>query len=138
MKEGDFDIDGFAEAMYENILGDEDDSNNPNSSDRATDGTGRRALNNVELPPEFYGIDPDNNEEIHSQNVDSVRTTNDADAREVVVKDGRSGEVKLRRAKVNLMAFKDVIAEGKTKLEAKNLPVVRYRGILRDARYMIR
>ena len=87
MKEGDFDIDGFAEAMYENILGDEDDSNNPNSSDRATDGTGRRALNNVELPPEFYGIDPDNNEEIDSQNVDLVMTTNDVDAREVVVKE---------------------------------------------------
>ena len=50
------------------------------------------------------------------------------------MKVGKSGEVKIRRAKVNLMAFKDVIAEGKSKLEAKNLPVVRYRGILRDGR----
>ena len=120
-----------------NILGDDDESNNPTSNDSPTDGTGRRAMNNVELPPEFCSIDPENNEDIDLQNVDSVRTTNDADAREVIVKVGRSGEVKIRRAKVNLMAFKDVIAEGKTKLEAKNLPVVRYRGILRDARYMI-
>ena len=136
MKEGDFDIDGFAEAMYENILGEDDNMNDSdnNNSDGGTNGSGCCAVNNVELPPEFYGIDPDNNEDIDSQNVDEVRTSNDADARDVVVKVGRSGEVKIRRAKVNLMAFKDVIAEGKTKLEAKNLPVVRYRGILRDGR----
>ena len=102
-----------------NILGDDDESNNPTSNDSPTDGTGRRAMNNVELPPEFYSIDPENNEDIDVQNADSVRTTNDADAREVIVKVGRSGEVKIRRAKVNLMAFKDVIVEGKTKLEKR-------------------
>ena len=131
MKKSDFDIDGFAEAMYKNILGED-----KNSSEGDGDNTGsKRVTHNVELPPEFYGNNPGDNEDVDVQNVDEARTSNDADAREVVVKVGKSGEVKIRRAKVNLMAFKDVIAEGKSKLEAKNLPVVtRYRGILRDGR----
>ena len=116
--------------MYGNILGED-----KNISAGDGDNTGsRRVTNNVELPPEFYGNNPDDNEDGDLQNVDEARMVNDADAREVVVKVGRSGEVKIRRAKVNFMAFKDVIVEGKSKLEAKNLPVVRYRGILRDIR----
>ena len=94
MNEEDFNIDGFAEAMFENILGEDDNSNNSNNSNRDNNGSGHCVANNVELPPEFYGINQDNNEDIDPQNVDDVRTSNDVDAQEVVVKVGRSGEVK--------------------------------------------
>ena len=85
MKKGDFDIDGFAEAMYENILVEDENSNN---SDGDNNGSGCHVVHNVELPPEFYVINPDDNEDIDAQNVDDESTSNDTDAREVVVKVG--------------------------------------------------
>jgi hypothetical protein len=93
----------------------------------------------VELPPEFYtgNANDDDNVEAdptNSPEEGSRRNDNEANSHDIVIKVGTNSEVRVRRAKVNVMAFKDVIAEGTRRLEEKNLGVVRYRGVLRESR----
>jgi hypothetical protein len=123
MKEGEFDVDGFAEAMYENVNGlgvrNEDDS----------------GINvEVELPDEFYGNDTNDDEEDGEVTAASIASGNRADKSEVDIATGKRTKIRIRRAAVNELAFKDVVAEGRKMLEKKNLAVLRYRMFLREKR----
>ena len=64
----------------------------------------------------------------------NTASQNVADRREVEIATGRRTNIKIRRAAVNELAFKDIIAEGRRRLEKKNLHVVRYRSFVRENR----
>ena len=89
MKEGDFDVDGFAEAMYENV---------------SPSGTEEEESMDVELPEAFYGntnmIDDSDklNEAIVQANTPSG---NVADRRDVEIATGKRTSIKIRRAAMN-------------------------------------
>ena len=117
MKEGDFDVDGFAEAMYDNVSLEEGDS---------------QGDKDVELPDAFYGNASNNNES--GEQGEQMSSRNVADRGEVEIATGRRTKIKIRRAAVNELVFKDIIAEGRRKLEKKNLDVVRYRRFEREKR----
>ena len=53
---------------------------------------------------------------------------------EVEIATGKRTKIRIRRAAVNELAFKDVVAEGRRMLEKKNLAVLRYRMFLREKR----
>ena len=61
---------------------------------------------------------------------------NAADWNEVEIRTGLTGNktIRVQRAAINLLCFKDVIAEGTRKLERKELPTRRYRQLLRQQR----
>ena len=120
MKEGDFDVDGFAEAMYNNV-----------SSVGNAEGDGDK---DVELPEGFYGNATHDNESDEPVEQRNTSSQNVADRREVEIATGRRTNIKIRRAAVNELAFKDIIAEGRRRLEKKNLHVVRYRSFVRENR----
>ena len=125
MKESDFDMDGFAEAMY--------DSNVSPVGNAEGDGDGDK---DVELPEAFYGnMTNDNDSDEPEEQINGTTfSQNVADRGEVEITTGRQTNIKIRRAAVNELAFKDIVAEGRRRLEKKNLHVVRYRGFERENR----
>ena len=93
MKESDFDMDGFAEAMY--------DSNVSPVGNAEGDGDGDK---DVELPEAFYGNVTNDNEESGEQEEQMNSTTssqNVADRGEVEIATGRQTNIKIRRVAVN-------------------------------------
>ena len=124
MKEGDFDVDGFAEAMYDNV--------SPVGNSEG-DSKGDK---DVELPEAFYGnMTNDNDSDEPEEQINGTTfSQNVADRGEVEITTGRQTNIKIRRAAVNKLAFKDIVAEGRRRLEKKNLHVVRYRSFERENR----
>ena len=64
----------------------------------------------------------------------NTRSGNVSDRRDVEIATGKRTSIKIRRAAVNKIVFKDVIAEGRKQLEKKNLHIVRYHSFEREKR----
>ena len=128
---GDFNVDGFAEDMYDNVFG-EDGGEDGESSNQNEDG----GEVNVELPGQFYGESNGLEEEdVDDMEVEvSNNSNNRADAEEVEVITANRVKIRVRRAAVNSLAFKDIISKGMNDLESKNLPQHRFRRLLRERR----
>ena len=88
----------------------------------------------VELPEGFYGNEGSDNESDEPIERMSSSSDNLADKGEVDIATDKHTKMKIRRAAVNELAFKDVVSEGRRKLEKKNLHVVRYRSFQRENR----
>ena len=123
MKEGEFDVDGFAEAMYDNVSV----MNNANIEECVGD-------KDVELPDEFYGNSNDEEETDGEFQAGTIPPGNRADRSEVEISTGKTTKIHIRRATVNELAFKDVLAEGRKMVQNKNLGVLRFRAFLREKR----
>ena len=69
-------------------------------------------------------------------NETTTSNSNTADRNEVEIRTGKVGKktVRVRRTAVNTLSFKDVIQEGTSKLESRQLPIRRYRRFARQRR----
>ena len=91
----------------------------------------------VELPEAFYGntnITNDSDQSNEGTIQSNTPSENGADRRDVEIATGTRTSINIRRAAVNEIIFKDVIAEGRRRLEKKNLGIVRYRSFEREKR----
>ena len=131
-KERNVGIDKFAADIYNTVSG-ADDEESEGRTNVQTDNT-----HDVELPSGFYGNvgDEDGENELNQPRVDGESNVNAADRNEVEIQTGSTGNktVRVRRAAINVLCFKDVIAEGTRKIEKKELPTRRYRELLRQRR----
>ena len=130
--EGTVGIDRLAAAVYNAVTGDDEDGRNSRLNND------RNSNEDVELPSGFYGeanagdIDSQSNE----TNGTPTENANTADRNEIEIRTGKVGKktVRVRRTAVNMLSFKDVIKEGRRKLESRQLPVRRYRRFARQQR----
>ncbi len=130
-------VDKVAAELYGTVSGSTDDSNEIGINSAGNDC-------DVELPNGFYGTGEDHDEDEDEE--ENVRHNNEqhdeanedslcADSNEVEIRTGPGKrKERVRRMAVNVLCFKDIIAEGTRKLELKDLPIVRHRKFLRRER----
>ena len=124
-------IDKLACNVYNTVLGEDEDGDGERTTGPNNDG-------DVELPSWFYGETDSEGIGSESNDTNQTRTSNaiSADRNEVEIRTGKRGKktVSIRRSAVNPLCFKDVMAEGMAKLEARNLPIRRFRRFAREQR----
>ena len=125
-------IDRLASEVYNAVISDDEDGGNGGAN------FNRNTNDDVELPSGFYGEANSGDIDAQLNDADGTTTTNSntADRNETEIRTGKVGKktIRVRRTAINTLCFKDVVDEGRRKLESRQLPLRRYRRFLRQLR----